>query len=191
MAVRAGRTTVPARSRMCTRSPGIRGPRSRVRGGRRWGRLQRRRRRELAARQRRPRSQLHVVGHGRPGRPGLLVPLGEHRALRPLASEFSPAAARAARDRALRLASRQTRAQRHSGQHRDFRWLVVRQIRLSATSFLRYPRPAARRLRMRNVVGADQGTRGRRSSVTTQRARRLGVQTRDLQNGQGFRVCCV
>jgi hypothetical protein len=48
----------------------------------------------------------------------LLVPLGEHRALCPLASEFSPAAARAARDRALRLASRQTRTQRHSGQHR-------------------------------------------------------------------------
>src|SRR5919198_1446261 len=53
-----------------------------LRGGRRPRCLQRRRRRELAAGRRGPRPQLHLVGHRRPGRPRLLVRVGEHRPLR-------------------------------------------------------------------------------------------------------------
>ena len=55
---------------------------ARLRGGRRGRRLQHRRRRDLAARRRGPRPPLHLVGHGRPRRPGVLVRLGEHRPLR-------------------------------------------------------------------------------------------------------------
>ena len=46
------------------------------------GGLQHGRRRDLAARRRRPRPPLHLVGHRRPRRPRLLVRLGEHRPLR-------------------------------------------------------------------------------------------------------------
>ena len=55
---------------------------SRVRSRRRRRRLQHGRGRDLAAGGRGSRPPLHLVGHRRPGRPRLLVRLGEHRPLR-------------------------------------------------------------------------------------------------------------
>ena len=61
-------------------APACRG--SRLRGGRRRRRVQRGRRRDVAAGRRGPRPPLHLGARGRPRRPGPLVRLGQHRALR-------------------------------------------------------------------------------------------------------------
>ena len=53
-----------------------------LRGGRWWRRLQQRPWRALAACRRGPRPSLHVVGRRRPGRPRLLVRIGEYRPVR-------------------------------------------------------------------------------------------------------------
>ncbi len=73
---------VPAHNGTCIRWPGIParpvGP-TRPEAGRR---VQRGRWRDLAARRRGPRPPLHVVGRRRPGRPRLLVRVGEYRSVR-------------------------------------------------------------------------------------------------------------